>query len=659
MEINKITIEIPAGIKYISDWKDYEYPKGQCIIDKGVTGCGFTEYCLRNDLNLVLCSPRKMLLENKAEQHAIDDNIFYLKNEIENFNDVLNVMNTAISGHITKCLKNGKPIKFMVTYDSAHYIIDYIKNINQLDNFMFVADEFQSIFLDSYFKAEVENSFVCSVQDCPNIIYLSATPMLDKYLLEIDQFKNLTYYKLDWSKTGYVETLQIQRKVTNSLGTEIGKVIDSYLAEDFPITVNNKNEIVKSTEAVFYVNSVTEIVRAINSRKLKPNQVNILCADTPDNRRKIKKIKHTIGKIPLKDEPRKMFTFCTSTCYIGADFYSDNASTYIFADPNFRWLALDISLDLPQIAGRQRDRNNPFKNNITIFYKLLKGENLESREEFDEVQKQRKQATKLLLDMYYTKANAEEKGELLKRLKTLIGVDLYSNDFISISSDGNPVYNKLIEVAHIRAWEVSQKDYQDTINVTKALESIDRVEGVYEYKDRDDNIIQDFLDNKFYKTSKFPDKLKYFCEFTDKYKNNIYIMKVLNYKIPDIRFRTYYNYFGTNKCKSLRYRDLDLHKALLLDSNSESLSGWVYKNFFPGIKYSKKEIKDSLSQIYFDIGINIKERLDNDGNIETKEMINRTAKATDIEEWFEIKECLITVDNKRVAGYELISKKQQ
>jgi len=32
-----------------------------------------------------------------------------------------------------------------------------------------------------------------------------------------------------------------------------------------------------------------------------------------------------IGDIPQRGEPHKMFTFCTSTVYIGADFYSTNA----------------------------------------------------------------------------------------------------------------------------------------------------------------------------------------------------------------------------------------------------------------------------------------------------------------------------------------------
>ncbi len=45
-------------------------------------------------------------------------------------------------------------------YDSIKYIIENLKELQLLDDFYFVADEFQAIFIDSYFKAEVEDEFV-------------------------------------------------------------------------------------------------------------------------------------------------------------------------------------------------------------------------------------------------------------------------------------------------------------------------------------------------------------------------------------------------------------------------------------------------------------------------------------------------------------------
>jgi hypothetical protein len=76
--LNRIYLNVPIGIKYISDWKDFYLPQGHIIVNKIVTGCGFTEHYLRNDIPVILCSPRKALLENKHKQHQIIPKYTYL-----------------------------------------------------------------------------------------------------------------------------------------------------------------------------------------------------------------------------------------------------------------------------------------------------------------------------------------------------------------------------------------------------------------------------------------------------------------------------------------------------------------------------------------------------------------------------------------------------
>ena len=227
--MNKKELMVPKGTEFISDWKDYVIPVGHCIVDKGVTGCGYTEMCLRNDLNVILCSPRKLLLKNKKQQHLADTNILYLENEGAGWEKEKERIENEISYHITKCQQEGKAVKFLITYDSAHYLTDYLSFIQKISNFYVVVDEFQVIFTDSFMKADTENRFVKVLQKCPNVIYLSATPMLEKYLNLIDEFKDLDYQKLDWSESGYVENIKLYRKRTNSLYAEAGKIIQQYL----------------------------------------------------------------------------------------------------------------------------------------------------------------------------------------------------------------------------------------------------------------------------------------------------------------------------------------------------------------------------------------------------------------------------------------------
>ena len=83
-----IDVQVPKGIRYLSQWEEFSIPDFPCIIDKQVTGCGFTEFCLENDENVVLCAPRKVLIENKERKHNVVKKgelreVYYAKNIFE------------------------------------------------------------------------------------------------------------------------------------------------------------------------------------------------------------------------------------------------------------------------------------------------------------------------------------------------------------------------------------------------------------------------------------------------------------------------------------------------------------------------------------------------------------------------------------------------
>ena len=530
----------------------------------------------------------------------------------------------------------------MVTYDSLHYISEYLIKTKTINNYIFIIDEFQSIFLDSYFKAEVENSFVEYLQDCTNVVYLSATPMLTKYLEKLNDFKNLKFYEINWSESGYVDKIKFQRKNVKSLTGECNKIIQNYLSGNYPILVTPEKKVLQSTEAVFYFNSVGDIIRCINKNRLTPANTTVICANTETNRKKLRKIKFNFGKIPLKGEKHPMFMFCTSSVYMGVDFYSDCASTYVFANPNLRNLALDISMDLPQIVGRQRNKNNPFKNNVTIFYKLLKNENLEDRYAFDKLQINRKEKTYRLINIY-NKVEGIEKSDYSGKIRSSIEVENYCEDFASISrKTGEVVYNNLIEVANERAWEVSQNDYQDSINVTRAISSLG-----YEMdnsRDKNDIAVDMFLTG-FDQIGNFESKMKLYCEFRDKNVGNIELEYKLHYKITsnygdDNKFENYYNFYGTGGCRAKSYIESDLRKGISNNTKEDKLEKEIFNQFKPGDVLPKQSIKDKLRQIYLSLGI------------------ESNPKATDLEQWFELKSTTIKNQNSKwVHGFEIIRRK--
>ena len=632
--MNKIPIVIPYGIEYIGQYKEYSIPRGEhCIVDKGVTGCGYTEFALRNDDPLVLCSPRKLLLENKSEKHAKEgrENVLYLDGISQER------MYIKVQNHLALCKEKGLTPKFLITYDSTKKIVECLRYYKLLGDFIFVVDEFQSIFLDSYFKVGVEFDFVRNLQECPNVVYLSATPMLDKYLIDLDEFKNLPFYEMNWKETGYVETINIGRKRTNSLTAECVKIVKDYLHGNFPMMTNKNNKVIQSKEAVFYFNSIAEILRIVRKCGLTPKNTIIICSNSEKNEKKLKKEGFTFGKIPLEGEINPMFTFCTSAVYMGVDFISDCASSYVFADPNVECLALDISLDLPQIIGRQRNKANPFKNYIALFYKTKRMEDLDLTEEnFKDYENKKREDTLALLNIF-DKLDSKEQGAYVKKLVESIEYSNYKGDFISISeTSGKPVYNKLIEIADRRAWDVTRKDYQDTISVTKTISELKNLEArVMKYKDREEMILSDFLDNHFYASTYFHERMKMYCEFRKTYQDDPIIMEGLINRITDTRFHQYYNYYGPDGCSARKYVDSELKKGWEDSTKEDKLKSFIYSYYNEGDRVSKSDIKSFLKGIYSVLSL------------------SKTAKATDLGEYFEMSKTNVVVDGVSKNGFKL------
>ena len=85
---NKGTIEVTPGVDYVNDWRDNTgkyvlddiIRVGKVIINKVVTGCGFTTYSLCNKMNTILVSPRLKLILNKMEQFNKDEPLCYYFN---------------------------------------------------------------------------------------------------------------------------------------------------------------------------------------------------------------------------------------------------------------------------------------------------------------------------------------------------------------------------------------------------------------------------------------------------------------------------------------------------------------------------------------------------------------------------------------------------
>ena len=676
--MEKFNIIVPRGIRYIGEWRNFRFNNfpSKCIINKQLPGCGFTEYCIGGPENVILCSPRKMLLKNKKDQHEFD--VYLVVNEMDkesnidkdlskvdkntnldaeeldkkfmdNNSEIYKRLYREIEEYCISRSINGLPCKILVTYDSYRIVKDILEKLDRFYTFYTVVDEFQSILHDSRFKSDIELKFLEYLKQSPTAYFVSATPMMDEYLEMLDEFKDLPYYELDWGSADSSRVIkpELDVFVMRAVGEKASEVIQKYLSGDFESIVVLRNGIptrVVSDEAVFYVNSVNHITSIIKKNNLTPEQCNILCSDTSDNLKKIQRRlgkKFKIGEVPLKGVKPKMFTFCTRTVYLGADFYSLCARSFIFSDSNIDSLAVDISEDLPQILGRQRLFDNPWKNSATFYYRSTANYREMKAEDFKRIIESKKKDTENLLKAFDSAPN-DTKYTLAKNYQYVAKSANYKENYVAVNKihtpDDNiilkPVPNNLVLVNEIRAFKIQQIDYKDRFTVFST---------VYNTLTPDDIVNQEV--SEFLKVytglTTIYDKLKLLCEYG---LSEDAIQVVLGQINDSDEIKSYYTSLSPDRLRSLSYNSTKIKKELgIATFNQELLESSIYLEFKIGDKLALSIIKDRLEYLYNSIGY------------------NKTPKAKDLENYFNVKESSARVEidgiKKIVKVYNIISKK--
>ena len=690
----KEIITVPKGVDFIGNWKDFDITKlvFPHIMNKRITGCGFTEYFLRNPYNVILCSPRRMLLENKMSQHS---NIYYFKNDLELSADyekgvdkvdrakMLSITTNPITqskyqqkqkalreaikihvdalkidlmNYVNQCQASNSPCKILVTYDSFKYVKETLGNL--IGSFMIAVDEFQSIFVDSRYKADTELSFLKHLTGLNQVCFLSATPMLEKYMNMVDEFKNIKYYELDWISQDpkrVTKSILDYKFCTRSVLEEANRIINTYKTlghdSEYLVASDGQGNLRKiySTEAVLFLNSVTSICTIIKHFGLKPEEVNVLCARTEDNEKKVRKafgltkrkLPNPIGSIPKLGEQHKMFTFCTRTVYLGADFYSSCAKTFIFSDANYETLAVDILLDLDQILGRQRLDENPWRNRASIFIKTT--DDLRDQNAFNKWIGKKINSTNNLLNVY-SRSSDSEKESIIMKFKQGIFAAKYKEDYVSVNKIQNsstPVFNNLVLVSELRAFEVQNIEYAEQFIVKSSL---NQNYSTQVYNSSTDDLFKS-LKESFDNLSTFRDKMIYLRDVMQREDPEIF-RNLLN-SVP-LNFKNYITYLTPSEIAGANYTECDLKR--LIDakinnqSNSSTLTQDILGTFKVGERYENSWIKDKLLEIYQKY------------NYKTGYRANIVSKAIDLEIWFDVEPVQYTdkLIKKRVRGYKIL-----
>lgn len=610
--MKKEVIKIPANIKYLTErdkfieefGKPFELPNG--ILNKEIPGCGATTVALTDEHKTIICSPRNELLKNKHEQYP----------------DTLLVIGGVDTKEIEAYLQTAELPKILVSYDSVYKLIGCIK---YKSDWRVVVDEFQCLLADSSFKSEIELHFLDNSRSFPYVTFLSATPILDKYLEQIDYFKDMNYYQLDWEEKDIVRVYRERTKNPINAALEI---VRYYQNGNYPSVYVN-GERIYSKECVIFLNSVNNIVNIIKQTELKPEEVNIIVGNSDDNDKQIARIGEGFkrGRIPLKGETHKKFTFCTSTAYAGCDFYSTNAATFVISDCNRPNTAVDIATELVQIAGRQRLACNPFRQFLTFVYNV-NAEEVE-QETFNEHLCRKVNVT---LDEIRDNNNAGEalRAKRIKDFRRIPDNVKYQDSYTMYDEQkGEFVFNRLAYVNEQYCFDVQKFNYQNGVIVKKLLQ-----DSSFDVSENQTYAVYQEQLKHLIKKEPFVDRMQAYCEYRAKQGLIVNLaMSTLESKYPELRY--YYEALGADRIKALNYKEKKLLNEIHIMKTKNKIRHELHGIIHIGDRILTTDIQQTLHDVYDRLGI------------------DKSPKAADLNEFFEIHPVKIPTANGRKNGFEI------
>lgn len=543
---------VPSNINYINDIPNFKMPNG--ILDKGVAGCGGTTFVLENNTPSIICSPRKGLIESKCNQYP------FL------FKVVGGIFDTDIQTYLDGCKEAGITPKIITTYDSFYKIVDVIGD--NIDNWHILIDEFQFLLKDASFKPVAYEKFLKYTRNLKYVTYMSATPIDSVYLNKIEALKDLPYYKLFWEATTLCDVQAVECK------SPISRVCDYInMLLNGGITDEKKGE--TATQMVVFLNNVSDICRIIKHCKLTKENTNVLIAETDVNHTKLSKVGFKIGAIPNKGEEHKQITLATSAYSAGNDFYHTNAITFVVSDATNSY-PFEISTEMIQIAGRQRNSQNPFQHTMVFLYKTKQSQHINY--------KQKKELTDEIKDGWNgLKGAAKERN--VRNFKLTWKIEPFMNDYLWYNDESELFeYSELAYLADVAGDVLMADIFTNGIRIKKQLEQH------FNVTHSTNNTKVDIAD---FKVDGFVEAMQKYIEADSGLMRTIIVQKY-----PQVS--VYYNTLGVDKIKALSYQESKLKQAFLLKQKEAEIVYKIHQEFRKSVPVS--DAKQTLQKIYNNVG---------------------------------------------------------
>lgn len=597
-----------------------------CLFDKGRTGCGGTTIAIENDKNTIITMPYVNLIKNKECQYPND------KCDKKLFGIYEGVTNKEIIDYV-----NSHEIKkIAVTYDSLERLITLLieEEIDVYNEFYLLVDEYHVLFNSYCFRNEAIKKVLEYSQKFAEVTFMTATPIEEEFQLK--ELKDLPIVEVKWYNTVPVN---ITPEVTNDTQMRVCRLILDKLEGKMFGNLH------------FFVNSVEFIASTIKGLKLSPEDVKVVCSENKHLGRGKKSNQAKLGdyKIETPLDPVKKINFYTSMAFEGCDIYDKEGRIYIVSDKHRSHTLLDISTLIVQICGRIRDTR--YMTDVHHIFSETRYSNDINLEEF------KKRTNKTMLE---AKSFVDELNNVSEKNREVI-----LNAFLKLKNEGlNELYIKrkgnqfefdenLINIDIVN-FKITHQVYQSRVTLQN------------EYENRNFNVLQ--YNEKNYERIRITDKLKGNSKakisFKDLFEEYILLREIESHpfhfgNIDDRRsliekerplIKKAYDKLGVEKVRELKYHNTNIKREIYKRQSDISADRKIIKALSDvGIKVgeerSVKKIRLNLQDIYKTLNI-----IDSRGEI-------KKAKATDLDNWFEIKKTTPKINNKTTDCYTIIREK--
>lgn len=451
---------------------DLEDLPHNCIFNKVVTGCGGTTIALKNGENYVIAVPTTELIENKCYPPK-DENgnsiVWKAENRKAGLSPVRNLF--GLYGTFTPTLKKGLKEylskegtkKIMCTYDKIPSLVSLIIP----KEYRLLVDEYHNLLKIYSYRKEAVEGVLEHFNEFKSYCFMSATPIAMDF--KPDALKNVEEYIADWK---HIEPLTILPYKTNRAYMLTANLIKAYQREGYI-----KKDELKSYEAYFFINSVTEIKKILEYTHLTNDDCRIICADEDKNRR-------TLGEYQISsstDAPKK-FNFITSKSFEGVDFYSETGICYVVSNIYNKHTLLSVDMDIPQIAGRIRNTNNPFRNLVVHIF------NTRPKDYYENYEKVKKEIEK---ELEYAKERATAYNRLSIGAKKQQKSDLGKSSFLKYDKKNDEfIVNDMASKVVLYNYRLMNSIYCSQKDLVAEYERAGILHSKVEWVQLDDNFIK-------------------------------------------------------------------------------------------------------------------------------------------------------------------------